>query len=220
MIYLDFDGTVADVWKRYHKAFAVAAGIPQLTFEEYFVLKRALVKDASIAESLGIVLPDSYFTVKGRLLEERDFLALDELLLPREKLLEFFDIHSARILTVRRRKENLFWEMARMGLKELWQNTIVLDPCEDVGKKRFMRESLSGNEHCMVGDSEAEAETADLDNVQVYLVRTGLRNVDLFPPKENIHVINDILEFIAAAERRGSERFCCGDENTGKVMKK
>ena len=112
MIVLDFDGTIADVWKRYHKIFC--EGIVNQTFkpslEDYKKLKRKLKRDGDIAKVIGSDLVPGYFEIKKIKLESKEYLALDSALLD-EKSIYIIATHQTSfiILSARRMPDLLQW---------------------------------------------------------------------------------------------------------------
>lgn len=83
MIVLDFDGTIVDVWKRYHKIFCEGLVNRTLepTLEDYRKLKRKLKRDGDIAKVIGSDLVPGYFEIKKIKLESKEYLELDSALL-------------------------------------------------------------------------------------------------------------------------------------------
>ena len=73
MIVLDFDGTLVDVWRRYHIVFSDGLEDPSSapTLDEFKALRRQLVRDGSIAQSIGTRLASDYFRTKKRKLAHR-----------------------------------------------------------------------------------------------------------------------------------------------------
>lgn len=196
MIYFDFDGTIVDVWERYYKVFLASVLQRSVSFGEYVSAKRDLEADAQVACQLNIQLPDDYFEHKKELLETMDFLKTDRLLCPHSELIDFFRSYPAFILTSRRNKENFYKELEWLGIGELIGRSIVLNPDSGISKKEYLREKQTAGKQYMVGDSNAEAQLAQLENFNVFLVRTGLQKPDKFETSTRITVIENILDFI------------------------
>lgn len=202
MIFFDFDGTIVDVWPRYHQVFLTASKIFGIPFSLYRDTKQALISDRSVANHLGIKLPSEYFEQKRSLLEAEEFLRLDTLLLPSEELLSFFSQYDCRILTNRRRITAFEKEMENLGLRDLTEKAIILNPESKIRKKRFIEENFPQGFHIIVGDSEAEWEAADLKNVYAILVQTGLRRPENFPTGERCVIMPSIRCFISDCKKQ------------------
>ena len=50
MIYIDFDGTIVDIWARYHRVFMEASGNFDIPLEEYIQVKKKEPSDVRVAE--------------------------------------------------------------------------------------------------------------------------------------------------------------------------
>ena len=78
-----------------------------------------------------------------------------------------------------------------MGIKIDANNVIILNP-KIISKKEY----LAGlSDVIIVGDSETEYMCADNSNTVVFLVKTGLRNVEKYTPKRNVHILESINDF-------------------------
>lgn len=73
----DFDGTLIDLWPRYHAVFCGLLGI-DISLEAYREIKKRLVKDEMVAHYFGAHLPDGYFEQKSKRLEDREYFLLDK----------------------------------------------------------------------------------------------------------------------------------------------
>ena len=69
MVFLDFDGTIVNLWPRYYRAFCMASGAAGVTQAQYLAAKRRFPADGKLAEHLQVPLPDGYFSRKRGLLE-------------------------------------------------------------------------------------------------------------------------------------------------------
>lgn len=195
MIYLDFDGTIADLWPRYCMVFTQAAHVPPIPVEEYREAKRRWPSDRDLAHHFGITLPDDFFQAKRRMLEETQYLRLDRLLLPKEQLLDFFRVHACRILTRRRNANVFFQQLAWLGLSPLKESSIVLHPDTMPSKADYLNTMREGT-ITLVGDSSAEWEASVNSNIQVILVCTGLQNPMEFPNRGNCSIFKDLSAYI------------------------
>lgn len=196
MIYVDFDGTIVDIWKRYHRVFMDASGTSRIPLGEYIRVKQKEQSDARVAEYFSFKLPPMYWEKKRELLESPEYLRMDTLLLSAEELLSFFSSHSCRILTARRNPRNLYKQLEWLGLSELKAKSIILDPDGAIQKRDYILQYNDGKVDWMIGDSRAEAAAAEIPGTQVVLVKTGLQLAELLNTSGNCEIIGSLSEFI------------------------
>lgn len=196
MIFFDFDGTVVDLWPRYHQVFLAASGLSDISQQDYMEAKRALVSDHKVAQYFGGALPERYFIKKRILLEAEDYLRLDALLVSPAELNAVFLSEECRFLTCRRRPNAFLEEMDGLGLGHLSDQVIVLNPDQGISKKEYLTQNAARAHHIVVGDSKAEWEAAS-NNVRVVLVRTGLRRPEDFLLTERHTVVPSVSTFIS-----------------------
>ena len=173
MVFIDFDGTLVDLWPRYHAVFTTLCGLPEVTIDEYRFVKQTFHYDEKVAEYFGKKLPCEYFQKKSLMLEQKDYLALDRLFLPESMINHLFE-HNAVLLTKRRNKANFLWELDTLNLKI---NAVVLNR---QSKKEWIKEHYSNEKSCIIGDSLEDLEAGLLDNVEAYMVNYGIGTVEQF----------------------------------------
>ena len=200
MLYFDFDGTLADVWQRYYHVFKDASGIAGMSLETYIRVKREFPQDSDVARIFGGNLPDDYKAKKRSKLEDPAYLAYDRLLIPAEKICAFFKEHDCRILTNRRSAEAFRDQLVSLGLEELVSKAVVLNPNEKIKKVQYLQMTHPKEKFYLVGDAEAEAQVAVLDQAEVYLVRTGLRAPETLPNAEKCRMIDNAEVFMNAVK--------------------
>ncbi|GHV80073.1 hypothetical protein AGMMS49944_18640 [Spirochaetia bacterium] len=185
-VFLDFDGTIVNVWKRYYKIFCDFYKI-DLNFELYKKEKKLLQDDYLLAKKHTTTNYFSDYKIyKTNSLENLDYLQLDTLILDRCR-----NIKDCKILTYRNKPDNLFLQMNYLGLNLDTKNVIILNPMT-ITKKDYL---LGYADAIIVGDSESEYVCADNKNTAVFLVKTGLRNVEAYTYRKNVQVIEDINHF-------------------------
>lgn len=194
MIYLDFDGTITDIWERYFGVFCEASGISSITKEDYVMLKRSVRSDSKIAKSAGRVLPDDFSEKKKMLQEDMKYLRTDKLIPDRQELIDFMERNDCYILSKRRFPRNFFSQLEGLQLECLKDRCIVLDP-DGEDKKSYLAKRSNGS-LSIVGDSAQEYDVSELPDSTVYLVNTGLRNPEGFQKRTNVKLIDSINDLI------------------------
>lgn len=200
MFYFDFDGTLADVWQRFYRIFVDASRISEISLEEYIRAKKEIPRDAEIAAFFGAQLPDDYWEKKRKMLEDPAYLAYDRLIVPAEQLCSFFRKYECRILTNRRHPEAFRMQLIALGLEELTEKSVVLNPDDKISKAQYLQKTHPNETVYLVGDAEAESQAAQIDSVKVFLVRTGLRDPESIPFSDKCDIIDSISDFINAVK--------------------
>ena len=126
-IFIDFDGTIVDVWERYYSVFKEISKDSELSFHTYKSLRKMGYTDEGIAVARQIYLPKGYKKLKSLLLEQEKYLVLDTMLVERHKLISFVFETNAKILTKRRNQRMFYWQIQYLGLTSLGRNYIILD---------------------------------------------------------------------------------------------
>ncbi len=178
MIIVDFDGTVVDIWKRYYRVFCEAMGVSSVDILDYKMAKLRFRRDENVAKELGLTMPHDYFRKKRHFLEERCFLKEDTLLIAREDLLVWFQNTNSILLTKRRSRSNLLFELDLLGLKGLKDQVTVLNPDAGISKKEWVANNLflSKSTHgYVIGDSEEDMLVGENPRIQPLFVKSGLQ---------------------------------------------
>lgn len=173
MIYIDFDGTLVDLWSRYYEVFCHLSDADGLSLEDYRYVKRRYKKDENVAKVLGCSLKQDYFALKRQLLEEMDYLMLDKLYMPAEYL-NNFPKEKCMILTKRRNKENFEKQLELLGI-DLPYSVISSDD----SKIEWIRTNNVVPSGVIIGDSLMDLEVGKL-NITPYMVETGLNTKEDF----------------------------------------
>lgn len=167
MIYIDFDGTLVDLWPRYYEVFCQLSDIKDVSLEEYKAVKRRLKRDEMVAGELGCNLVPDYFSLKKQYLEEMDFLKMDQLYLPAEYL-NSFPKGKCRILTKRRNVENFARQLKFLGIDIPY--TVITS---EETKADWIRANDNEQAGVIIGDSVVDLD-AGVSNITPYMVDTGL----------------------------------------------
>lgn len=118
-----------------------------------------------------------YKNFKKKKIEDINYLSLDNLLVTRESLQDFFFENDAIILTIRNNKKNLFKQLNILNIDFLRDKIISLNNDGIYTKASWVRKNINRNEKkIVVGDSEIDLKIGEIYNTVVYIVETGLRN--------------------------------------------
>lgn len=186
-VYVDFDGTVVDVWERYYgitQDYVSSLGSDVLIdFEKYKKLKRNRLKDHEIIKCLAEVDIDinSYMSFKLEELEKRYRLKADIVI--GNPLHAYQTLRTAgyevKLLTQRYNKENLIWEINYLRLQNAFDELIVVKPRKHENVKlKYLKERV-GKHDVIIGDSPAEMECGRILGITGIFVKSGLFSRDI-----------------------------------------
>lgn len=165
----DFDGTLVDLWPRYYAVFCELTNC-NVSLDRYKDVKRNFVRDERVAAEFGIALSDIYFDRKAILLEEKEFLKLDKLWLSVADTISLFEADGSFILSKRRNRDMLMWQLSYLGLDELVSKTHVVSD----SKKEWVLEHFPTCDKIIIGDSLQDLEIGELPDTECIMVGCGL----------------------------------------------
>ena len=90
MLIFDLDGTLLDLWPKYHYVFCQLTQAEDISKDDYKRAKQILHKDQLVAEHFGYKLPPDYFQQKALLLEAEPVLMLDKLFFNVDTIVKWF----------------------------------------------------------------------------------------------------------------------------------
>lgn len=179
MVIFDFDGTIVDVWQRYYAVFCrlMQGALPSM--EDYKREKVSLSDDFRLAELFDLKPVSDYRGKKRALLEDKEYLSLDRLIVDPLLLTKRFNELGSIVLTKRRDRDALMREMDSLGLSCILDNVVVVDPDTGMSKAGWIEESgLMGSIDAVIGDSLEDMDAGNNANASLYFVETGLFGID------------------------------------------
>lgn len=180
-IYLDFDGTVVDVWNRYFKVlddFLGRNGFSRIDIEAYKSRKKRRMLDHEIVKELTKqeLNVEKYVEFKREALEAKEYLRLDSLIGKPPDYVGVF--HQAgflvEILSQRRNKENFLGQIESLKLASVFDAYIVVEPCAGKNAKYQYLCDKACKGDVMIGDSIQEKECAGKCGISFLFVDSGL----------------------------------------------
>ncbi len=179
-IFLDFDGTLVDVFPRYAnvlKTFMKKNGLKHdFTLEDYKKYKTELIKDHLIAERLTgeLININDYYNFKKEFLEDKSYLSLD---IPLGDFVNFANFaikkgYKINLVTIRRVEENLIWQINKLGYFKYFNDIKVLFP-EKLNKYEYLMQEIKEDD-IIIGDGYQEIKAASDKNCKAFYVKSGL----------------------------------------------
>lgn len=191
MIFLDFDGTLVDLWPRYYEVFSNLSGFKEISLEIYKKDKKLLLDDEKLASLYKIKLPNQYFRMKREALESQKFLELDEILIPKKQY-EILKKKEIIILSKRRNPKMLSWQLMKLGINLPYQTL-----SDNESKKEWIKLNFPTGDHIIIGDSILDLEAGKLENVTPFMVESGLGTKDTFDQQNlKYKLFRDLSEII------------------------
>lgn len=201
MRFFDLDGTILDLWPRYHNVFCNLIGADDITLKQYKEKKQELREDSKVAAFFGYELSLDYFIKKARLLEARPLLALDELWLSKDQIKRLFEDRNTMFLSKRRYPNNLRWQLARLGID------LPVVVTGNLTKVQWIEQNYPEQSSIMVGDSIMDLETGYLPYIHPVMVGYGLGTKEQFDsvgiPYKYFDSAQELFRFFVTEKWRG-----------------
>lgn len=205
-VFLDFDGTLVDVFPRYFgilSSFLSDLTNIKMDFYKYKKLKRLGKKDHLIVKetlngfNLDII---EYVKYKQENLEHFSWLKKDLIIGSPKIEIEKLKNHGYRVvlLTQRRNKSNLFKQLDYLNITEIFDDVIVVYPHKHINSKsEFISKNYSTLD-IIIGDSYTEIQTSQLLNIQGFFVDSGLFSSKVLKLTDNkvFHNYSLAIDFI------------------------
>lgn len=181
-VFLDFDGTVVNVFRRYHALLTDFWG-DCVSLDDYTRLKRQQPDDRQLLQTLLQFSDDEfsrYLRFKRSKMETHDYLMKDELNIDPSLLKDFFDQFHISVLSVRRSARSAHDQYAYLDMEFLIETADILPPAGSTTKRSWVQRHHSGP-FVMIGDSEVDMAAGSLADGKGIFVENGLRSVSTIP---------------------------------------
>jgi phosphoglycolate phosphatase len=209
LIFLDLDETLLDTSERHYQVYCdiideLNLHIP-LDKNEFWKLKRNGISTVEILEEIDpeILLEFSKLWIKK--IESKNYLIYDKLFKDSLGLLSKLSQEKLILVTMRNNRENLIWELKKLGLYNKFNTILSCSPLNNTDKSVPIQEFINENQFILdknsiiVGDSETDIITGKKLNITVIAVSYGIRNLEKlipFNPEFCLRSINEIVETI------------------------
>lgn len=185
-IYIDFDGTIVDVYERYFgvlQSFINKTSPGQMHFNLFIKLKRSGLKDHEIANKLTGINDfniEKYVKYKTSHIESLNWLSKDKLIGNFEQFIsKCHDMnYSVSLLTQRRNPINLYIQLEKLNIYHFFDNIHVVTPKAGRNVKyELLKENIQFNSPTIIiGDSNEEIKAGNILGLRTFHVRTGLHD--------------------------------------------
>lgn len=216
-LFLDFDGTLADISRKYFRVYA--AFVRQLhgiavSQSVFWRMKRAHWPVPKLMEASG--LPASYADRYLRFFESRieraEFLRLDRPFPGVKRVLERLSVrHECYVVSARRNPARLNREMDRLGLRRYFKGVVVVErPGESSAtgrmtpKARALRQLSFTRPALFAGDSESDILTGRQMRMTTCALTTGICNERILRSYRPDFVLRSLHGLIGVVKNRSS----------------
>ena len=193
-VFCDLDGTLLEDKQRHYecyKAIVKKYGGNCIPPDEYWNDKRNKVKRTVLLEKTGFQgTYDDYLSEWLALIETPEFLKYETLKPDTLSLLEWLGDNSEHIVltTQRRNRENLLSQLEKLGISGFFEEVASGDHKTDILDGKYNKDSL------VIGDTEADEETAKRLGCTFIAVTSGLRNEKYLTADRKITGLKEIYE--------------------------
>lgn len=203
-IFVDLDGTIIEDKYRHYQCYLdiiTSLGGTPISIEEYWDKKRRAVGRKYILEASQFLGEEKEFLELWlEKIEEISYLE-KSVLKPqvKETLIKWTSYAENIVLvTLRRKKENLFHQLKSFGLLPFFHEVIACDPSSKYSKYDSLKKK-EFSKAIFIGDTEIDVLTAEMLKIKCVGVTNGLRIKELLNTplhSDEIHNINmeDILK--------------------------
>ena len=193
-VFCDLDGTLLDDKHRHYecyKAIVKKYGGNCIPLDEYWNDKRNKVKRTVLLEKTGFQgTYDDYLSEWLALIETPEFLKYETLRPDTLSFLEWLRDNSEHIVltTQRRNRKNLLGQLEKLGISGYFEEVASGDHKTDILDGKYNKESL------VIGDTEADEETAKRLGCTFIAVTDGLREDHCFSGTYRFRSRTEIIE--------------------------
>lgn len=200
-IFFDLDGTLLDVSRRYYKTHIKASkkiNKRPLSFNRYWEEKRKKTPEWKILNlSSNNKLFKIYEKERINCLEKKSFLKFDQPFHWVYKLLALLKIYNLYILTLRRNRINLKFQIKKFGLDNLFEETLSEAPLSDPvsTKIKLLKKNKLKFTDLLIGDTEVDIAAAKRLGIISVAVCSGIRNRNFLKQSNPDFLVKDASEF-------------------------
>ena len=193
-VFCDLDGTLLEDKQRHYecyKAIVKKYGGNCIPPDEYWNDKRNKVKRTVLLEKTGFQgTYDDYLSEWLALIETPEFLKYETLKPDTLSFLEWLRDNSEHIVltTQRRNRKNLLSQLEKLGISGYFEEVVSGDNKTDILDGKYNKDSL------VIGDTEADEETAKRLGCTFIAVTSGLRNGKYLTADRKITGLKEIYE--------------------------
>jgi len=198
-IFLDLDGPILDVSKRYYKVFLdIAGGKTKLSRKDFWELKKKKTPWPKIFKKAGLkIKKDDFLKFWLWCIEGRIYLVLDKIHPNvKRRLSSLSKKNSLYLISFRQSEKNLFWQLKKLGIDKYFKKIIHCPhtsgkPWQE--KVKLIRKNLKPKEKALIiGDTEVDIRAAKIVGIKSVGVTSGIRTKELLRREKPDFLVSNI----------------------------
>ena len=197
IIFFDLDGTILNVWDRFwhiHSVLSTRTNLKPIPFALYLRLKRQRFDEYTYFKEA--FSKEEYKKLKIGLLEELKYLGLDSL---NKQVVSVIEKVSRRrkigLLTYRRNRENLMWQLENCGIINYFEQIININP-DKSDKVNYLKRKAS----VYLGDTQDDIKAAREAGVVAVGCGWGLVDPSILSAAKPDYLLKDPRELFSVIE--------------------
>ncbi len=201
-VFLDLDGPVLDVSRRYYKVFSDISKQKNIKQKEFWKYKREKKSWNYIFNKVKIKLDeDKFLKVWLKNIEKRNYLKLDKIQFRAKGVLhQLLKNNTLYLISLRQSKSNLLWELKHLKLDRYFDKIIYCKHSKNLGgleKARLIKKNLSKKEKAIIaGDTEIDIRAAKLAKIKSIGINSGIRTKELLVKEKPDFICNKLEEIV------------------------
>jgi len=211
IIFLDLDETLIDTSNRHYHVYldilkALNLGNP-LDKEEFWKLKRKGIPTIEILNETDHTILKEFLKLWINNIEKKEYLSWDKVFSETPCLLSELDKENLILLTMRNNRENLLWELKKLGFDDSFKAVLSCSPLKNKDKtgpilKYIQDENLSLDKNSVImGDSEIDIITGKKLNITTMAVSYGIRSEEILKFLHPDYCLKDMNEIIETLKK-------------------
>jgi len=192
-IFVDFDGTVIDIKNKCYEIYKNACfkfGLRIFCKDIYWKYRRKSYseKEIILKRNKNSLKIDQYLSFRLKCLESKQYLDFDKLIINKNKISKIKRCFDLYLITLRKNKKNLLWEINKMNIKELFKEVICSSSRKrqgDFDRKKALLNKFSPflPTDILIGDTEMDYLLGEKLKIQTLIVDSGIYDQELFLKK-------------------------------------
>lgn len=194
-LFFDLDGTLLDSRQRLYQLFQSLVIESNLSFSEYWELKRNKVNHKAILSEKYNYSDEKYFDFEARWMKEIELKKWLDLDIPFARVTDALKIlkadHTLYVVTARQSKENATAQINNLGWKSLFKDILVTEQTKT--KQELIRSTvITDSSDWIIGDTGNDILTGKKLGIQTIAVLSGFLNKEKLLQYNPDLIINDI----------------------------
>lgn len=187
-IILDLDGTLLDIRQRHYQCYCdivTQFGFSPVPLEYYWQQHRSGLGTRKILQEMqATAIAEDFLKQWINIIEAKKYLSLDTLFPKVFTVLQNWKNSGIELslATLRHHKENLTWQLKHLGIDNLLNQVITIDPASNkTDKAGAVQEQMTHlviEQALWIGDTEADVLAAKTLGIKVCAVNSGMRSAE------------------------------------------